>query len=285
MSHRPKIVPAYLGMGAYAAAVQTSPGAHLEELWQEYAIQPYWEAWAAGQWNEKRLKEQYQRPFPNVETLSQEVQLLATSGVEKLIEHAYEQIAAALPPSVANPVICVNALDPANNFVRERMGGVVGSGVGDNTLLEINPLAPGWQDWVPYVLAHEHHHSVWGYNYFNLQGHRSADLLTGLLIDGQADSFARHLYPSMEPPWINALNSLQKAELWKRLTPWLDNPDPDLLAKVMFGNEEFEIPRWTGYTLGYRIVQAYLEAHSGSSPLDLLGKEAHAILVESGYKA
>jgi uncharacterized protein YjaZ len=279
------MVSAYLGMGAYAAAAQASPGAALEELWHRHAIRPYWDAWAAGQWNEKRLREKYQHPFPNVEALSQQVQLLHASGVERLIENAYEQIAAALPPYVDNPVICIYALDPDNTFAREQMGGVVGSGVGDNSLLEINPLTPGWQDWVPYVLAHEHHHSVWGYHYFHLQGHQSADLLTGLLIDGQADSFARRLYPNIEPPWIHALEPGQETRLWKRLTPWLDNPDQDLLAKIMFGDEELELPQWAGYTLGYRIIQAYLRSHPGGNPADLLEKDAHDILTESGYKA
>jgi len=179
-----KIISAYYGMAKYIQTARQMPDVPLAEIWWIYAVAPFWADWAEGQLNEQRLQAQFCTPISALDDLAVEVDLLAQSEVEGLVECAYAEIA-ALPPCVAEPVVCIYALDLANKEVVERQNGVAGSGVGDNILLQINPLAPGWQAWVPFVLAHEHHHSVWGYHYFYLQGYTSADLLTTLLIDGQ----------------------------------------------------------------------------------------------------
>ena len=109
------------------------------------------------------------------------------------------------------------------------------------------------------------------------------DLLTYLPNEGQADAFARELFPGLDPPWNRALTSQQEATLWAELEPSLDSRDPALHARVMFGCEADGIPTHTGYTLGYRIVRAYLARHPGTRVRELIGREARAILAASGY--
>ena len=276
-----KIISAYLGMKEYIRTARQMPGAPLDEIWWIYAVAPFWSDWAEGQFNEPRLQAQFSSPIIALDDLAVEVDLLAQSGVESLVERAYTAIAAVLPSCVAEPVVCIYALDPANKAVVERMNGVIGSSVGDNTLLQINPLAPGWQAWLPFVLAHEHHHAVWGYHYFYLQGHTSADLLTTLLIDGQADWFAHNLYPKLQPAWVHALTPTQEIEQWRRMQPHLASTDGALQAGVMFGDDQ--TPWCTGYTIGYHIIEAYMRVHPGAQTTDLLAKDAHELLADSGY--
>jgi uncharacterized protein YjaZ len=276
-----KIISAYLGMKEYIRTARQIPDAPLEEIWWIYAVAPFWADWAAGQFNEARLQAQFSTPITALDDLSVDVDLLAQASVEGLVETAYAAIAAALAPCVADPVVCIYALDPADKEAVERRNGVTGSGVGDNTLLQINPRAQDWQAWVPFVLAHEHHHSVWGYNYFYLQGHTSADLLTTLLIDGQADWFAHSLYPELHPSWDHALTPDQEAEQWRRMQPHLASTDGALHASFMFGDEQ--TPGCTGYTIGYHIIEAYMGAHPGARITELLDKDAHELFADSGY--
>jgi hypothetical protein len=73
-------------------------------------------------------------------------------------------------------------------------------------------MAENWSVWVLYVFAHEYHHAVWGYNYHAIQQKSTKDLPTGLLIDGEVDTFAKLLYPELQPSWINALTPSEEAE-------------------------------------------------------------------------
>jgi len=277
-----KIISAYYGMAKYIQTARQMPDVPLAEIWWIYAVAPFWADWADGQFNEQRLQAQFSNPIPALDDLAVEVDLLAQSGVEGLVECAYAEIAVALPPGVAEPVVCIYALDPANKRVVERQNGVAGGGVGDNILLQINPLTPDWQAWVPFVLAHEHHHAVWGYHYFYLQGHNSADLLTTLLSDGQANWFAHTLYPELQPAWDHALTPVQEIEQWRRMQPHLSSTDGDLQASFMFGDDQ--TPWCTGYTIGYHMIEAYLRAHPRTQITDLLKKDAHEILADSRYE-
>jgi uncharacterized protein YjaZ len=191
-------------------AAKSKPHPDLEQLWLEYAIEPYWAEWAKGQFNEARTREQMNKPITSLGELAAEVESLMHSGVEELVEEAYSKITSVLPSPLPERTVCIYAVDPQNTWVREN--GVVGTGIGDNILLQINPFGENWQLWVSYVMAHEYHHAVWGYNYFAVQGKTHMDLLTGLLIDGEADSFAKMLYPEMQPAWTRALTPVQEAE-------------------------------------------------------------------------
>ena len=141
-----------------------------------------------------------------------------------------------------------------------------------------------WSEWVPYVLAHEYHHAVWGYNYFAVQRKTHMDLLTGLLIDGEADSFAKLLYPERQPTWINALTPAEEKEQWKRMQQYLDGNDGSVYERFFFGDLVTGTPGNTAYTIGYRIVQTYLKQHPSQTVLDLLDKDAQEILIECGYE-
>ena len=277
-----KIVSAYHGMARYISAARSMPEPDLTRLWLEYAVDPYWAEWAQGQFNEGRTRAQLSTPITDLDGLAAEVDLLTGSGIEGLVEDAYRQITRVLPSPLPERAVCIYAGDPGNAWLREN--GVVGTGIGDSILLQINPLGEYWRLWVPYVMAHEYHHAVWGYTYFAVQGKTYMDLLTGLLIDGQADSFAKMLYPDMQPGWIDALTPAQEAEQWRRMREYLAGNDEAVYKRFFFGDAASGTPGSTAYTIGYHIVQAYLEAHPTLTVLDLMKEEARTVLAESGYR-
>jgi uncharacterized protein YjaZ len=266
----------------YINAANLKPSTDRAQVWLEYAIEPYWAEWAQGQFNEARTREQLSMPILNLEELAVEVDSLKNSEIEQLVEKAYMQITQVLPSPLANRAVCIYAADPGNQWLREQ--GVLGTGIGDNILLQINPLAPNWSQWVPYILAHEYHHAVWGYNYFAVQQKSHMDLLTGLLIDGEADTFAKLLYPDRQPTWINALTPDEEAEQWGKMQEYLKGNDGTIYERFFFGDRVSGTPSFTAYTIGYRMVQAYLKCHPTQTVFDLMNKESEEILSESGYE-
>jgi uncharacterized protein YjaZ len=96
------------------------------------------------------------------------------------------------------------------------------------------------------------------------------DLLTGLIVDGQADSFAGALFPDLSPLWVRGLTPQQEASLWLEVRSRLQSEDPADYRRFMFGDEAAGIPWCAGYTLGYRLVQNYLHTHPSLSWGELL---------------
>ena len=147
------IISASQGILTYIQAARQHSQAEWASLWKQHAIEPYWQSWAAGQFNEEHTRQQMHNPITDLDTLASEADLLARSGVEQLIREAYARMTALLPSPGSSRTICIYPLDPADRRTVECMHGVVGSCVGDNILLQINPTAPGWLGWVPYSIS------------------------------------------------------------------------------------------------------------------------------------
>jgi uncharacterized protein YjaZ len=279
-----QIVSAYYGMMTYVQKARSTPETNLEQLWRKYVIEPYWADWAAGQFHEQRTRIEMSQPITDIQGLEAELELLAQSGIEQIVEQAYAEITNVLPSPLSSRVICIYALNPQNFTVREKQHGVLGTCVGDNILLQINPMGDNWKLWVPYVLAHEYHHTVWGYNYFAVQGNTQIDLLTMMLTEGQADAFAGMLYPDLHPAWIDSLAPDQEVEQWKYIQDRITGNDSMRYYQgVMFGDEKSGVPWCTGYTIAFHIIRAYLQSHADTTIVELMNQEAQRILAKSGY--
>ncbi len=109
------------------------------------------------------------------------------------------------------------------------------------------------------TLAHEFHHVA--RHRASLRGHT---LLDALVSEGLADHFSIEVTGMEPPPWAVALDLERTAAMSDRARAEYDNPRYDHRA-WFFGSTDVEIPRWTGYTLGFQIVADYLERHPGSS--------------------
>ena len=114
-------------------------------------------------------------------------------------------------------------------------------------------LRQALETWIPATVAHELHHSSRvrigpGYGY---------TLGEALVREGLADRFVEEVFPATPPaPWDNVLSKKREAALWRRAQPDLEIPGGYDHASWFFGGSD--LPRWTGYTLGYRIAGAYL---------------------------
>ncbi|MEL6760637.1 MAG: DUF2268 domain-containing putative Zn-dependent protease, partial [Myxococcota bacterium] len=139
-------------------------------------------------------------------------------------------------------------------------------------------------DWlanVDYTTAHELHHAAWQRR--SGRGDKPPSLLELIVSEGRADTFATTMYPGALRPWSRALSATQEAEVWGRMTESLNSTDPSVVWSYVFGSKDKDIPKYSGYTIGYRIVQSYLDQHPRSSVQTWTYMDAEDLLRESRY--
>lgn len=139
------------------------------------------------------------------------------------------------------------------------MGGFTPTG----TMIDIavDPAFPGLAQLLPERLpplaAHELHHAArWrgpGYG---------TTLLEAMISEGLADHFAMELLGAPLAPWSDALPAGETARYLALAGPELDGPYNH--DRWFFGIDP-AIPRWTGYTLGFRLVEDYTARHPATA--------------------
>jgi uncharacterized protein YjaZ len=145
--------------------------------------------------------------------------------------------------------------------------------------LQITPEG-AWREWLAYDFAHEYHHSVWTTRHFDPT--RPFNLIRYLVFEGRSDALARLAYPARRAPWTDALTPTQEAAVWKAMQPHLQTTSFPVMRSFIFGGNG-HIPRWAGYTVGFRLVQAFLKRHPDWPVERWTALDAHELLTESGY--
>ncbi|WP_438446950.1 DUF2268 domain-containing putative Zn-dependent protease [Gorillibacterium sp. sgz5001074] len=248
-------------------------------LWDSYMIQPYWDR--ISQW--APFDQSFMKPVrvEDIGQLEQQLPLLAQIHVEDL-KSEFERISRELPKDDDDP-ITVAIYPNTDAKVRERQNGVVGACVFGNILLQVNPLAENWEHWIPYVFAHEYHHSVWGHHWYVLNGGLEGSFLEYMINEGQADAFAKSLFPHLEPPWLRTLTGSEETELWEKMKPILHSTDRKDFNAYMFGDEMRGLPWCVGYIFGHLVVNRYLELHPEVTLAELIAVHPREILEGSRY--
>jgi len=121
------------------------------------------------------------------------------------------------------------------------------------------------------TLAHEMHHTkrrrAIGYG---------TTLLQACISEGLADHFSVELYGIDPPLWSQALTG-DSLKTWinTAMATW-NQPAYDH-ATWFFGSHP-DVPRWTGYAIGYELVKNYLIAHPNRKAADLYNEQATSFL-------
>lgn len=260
----------------YIEAVEQ--GGSADELWEEIVIAPYWEKLCC--YSPKDLGDRKPKPIKNINILKEQLLLLKAMNVSK-ISYEFERIAGALPNYDDDPItVVIFPLEDDSSTVKEKQNGVIGTSLWGNLLIQVNPFAEEFEKWIPYVFAHEYHHTVWGNYWFMLHGGELQNMfIDSLVIDGEADSFALSLYPSLKPKWIFELTEEVKEQMWRENYADIVREKNVDYVKYMFGDETADIPGCCGYAIGYMLVQKYIRK-KGVSIKSILEINPYDILKE-----
>lgn len=158
---------------------------------------------------------------------------------------------------------------PARAIPGWGMGGYAPSGSEIEIVFDsgFSGLAAVLPERLPQVVAHEMHHvGRWrgpGYG---------GTLLEAMVSEGLADHFAIELLGVPVPPWSDAFPEDRTDFYLARAAPELDSAAYDFNA--WFFGLGTDLPRWTGYTLGFRLVRDYLDRHPDASAAGLVHASA-----------
>lgn len=274
------ILPVYENLDDYILEMEKD-NPDCEMLWDKYALQPYWEK--ISQWAPFDMSNRKPQPIKNISRLKQQIEVMKGIDLTEIKER-FKQVVNILPNYDDDPItIAIYPVDDDNFTVKEKQNGVWGVNVFGNIILNINPLVDNYFDWISYVFAHEYHHTVWGNYWHVIHGGCTGKFIESILIDGQADAFARSLSPSLNPKWISQISEKQEKELWDKYYSELLNETNVDYNKYMFGDDEAGIPWCTGYFFGYSIIEHFKKRYPLTSVKELIEMSSEEIYAMSKY--
>ena len=249
------VINTYKEVRKYIERVQNGESPAL--CWEEEVVSPYWDRLCC--YAPFDLGERKPSVITDIVSLRKQCDLLEVLDIDSL-KKEFERVTGILPNYDDDPITVAFFPSADNNAdVNDKQNGVVGTSLFGNLFVQVNPLVPGYENWIKYVFAHEYHHTVWGNYWFMMHGGELENkFIESLVIDGEADSFALALYPALRPQWLFHLSEEEIHCLWEeRYYEIVNSTDVDYVS-YMFGNEERNIPWCAGYAVGYRLVQNYL---------------------------
>lgn len=249
-----------------------------QNTWEEIMVTPYWgqiAEWAGNSCD-------YMKPasIKNGKNIIKQIEICKTldlSGFEEI----FNEILSSLPKDDEDPMTV--AFYPSENNMDE---GVVGCNVWGNIIITINPLVEGFQKWIPFVFAHEYHHSVLGYYWYCVKRgcETKGNFLEYLINEGQADEFAKSLYPEHQPSWHKGITEENEKNVWEKFKKvlYVVAPPKDH-ADYMFGSKELDIPPFAGYYFGSMIVSSFMKRYPDISFNDMIKIPHQTIFNESSF--
>jgi uncharacterized protein YjaZ len=203
-----------------------------------------------------------------------------TRAIERDIKQVVPKVQAVIP--AYDLTIHVKLSDTSSErFIVPQLG-VGGHPLGTDTVwMFFQPDNPNFKtSFVAWGLPHEIHHAI---RLRTPNWHWS--LLESMVMEGLADHFQIEIVGGQPGPWTRALTDAEIQESLIRVKPLLRvsvESYQDFVEQYetpwMFGRPGSEpIKRWTGYTLGWRIVENYLRAHPEARPSTLVQTSAEVI--------
>ncbi len=184
------------------------------------------------------------------------------SSIRKSAQEAVSKIEAKIPLTGVDVVICDNPRATIPHL------GIGGQTVTSNlVIVSLNPsskfLINKIEEAILRTLAHELNHCArWecvGYG---------KTLLEAMISEGLADHFDEEISKGEPQSWSKSL-SLRQIERFLGLAKEdLHNKNYNH-TDWFFGSKTKKIPKWTGYSLGYYLVEEYLKRNSGKQPSDI----------------
>ena len=224
------------------------------------------------------LFETIKREIKPDENLKEELELLKNIDFKQIVDSAFRIITKELRGPDTKILFI-----PANPEYRElykKFGmGIFAITIGTGKIIvSIDPTLNNWPQLIPYVLAHEYHHSVWTSRNFE-----KADftLLEYLILEGKADSFANELFPDAIIPWFNMLTEAKEKRIWNLIRPDLNRRNSEMTKNIMVGTKD--IPYASGYVIGFSIIESFKMNNPQINDIELIDITAEQVLLLSKY--
>lgn len=223
-----------------------------QETWEKIMVEPYWNI--LSQW--APFSEDYKKPLGYLDKneAKQQLEVLKKVDWDKVME-TFKMVCDALPKE--DDDVMYVAIYPSNTEMPE---GIYGTGVWGNIILNINALNSNFEEWLPFVFAHEYHHNVWGNYWYCIQNGKGLHgwFIESIIIEGEADAFAESIFKDMEPSWHFGVRAEDEDRTWDAFKKVAETClSPEETGNYIFGCEKLGIPQNAGYYFGIKIIREY----------------------------
>ena len=241
----------------------------LERLFADTVTNPVKDKYDVSGWPSSALKD--------TDTLERSINAIVEEGVVGIIDQALKK-SYLLLEELEDVKVFIMPLDPRTKYGAS--GGMTQLG---EIFININPSYRYWKELVPYVVAHEYHHRYLYYihNENQLMG-GTGTLLDILVTEGKADSFAQIIDPDAFVPWHKFMVSQEQLNRFKDN---LNTTDHNIIAELMFNvQSSLDTADARGYSVGYQIVQAFINNNPDVSILEWTAMSSEEILEKSDFE-
>lgn len=210
--------------------------------------------------------------------LKEELEILKDIDFKQIVDSAFRIITKELS-GPDTKILFIPANPEYREFFKKFGMGIHAVTLGTGKIIvSIDPTFNNWPQLIPYVLAHEYHHSVWTSRNFV-----TADFtpLEYLILEGKADSFSRELFPNAAIPWFNMLTEDEEKRVWNLIRPEMNKRNSEMNKNMMIGTEE--IPYASGYTIGFSIIESFKMNNPQINDIELIDIAPEQILLLSKY--
>jgi uncharacterized protein YjaZ len=127
------------------------------------------------------------------------------------------------------------------------------------------------------TVAHEYNHAVYFCHHLSAKN----TILNSMIMEGLAEKFRETVVGGDRAPWSTALSKEEVKESIDKLKEDFDTIDHNLYNDVFFGSDKYK--RWTGYSIGYRVVDELLQDTNKAEWGKLMKANSQSILQGSPY--
>ena len=213
------------------------------------------------------------------ENFKEEFELLKKYDFRQIVASTFPKVVKELP-GPKTKILFIPA-NPEHKELFESYGvGIYAVTLGTGKIVvSIIPTIENWEEFLPYALAHEYHHSVWTSRNFE-----TADLnsLEYLILEGRADSFANELFPDTQHPFLNVLSEEKEQEVWEFIKPEIHVRNSGLNDQLMAGTSE--IPIGSVYSIGFAIIESVKKNHPQIGDKELIDMSPKEVLLLSKFE-
>jgi uncharacterized protein YjaZ len=162
-----------------------------------------------------------------------------------------------------------------NHFVKEKMGGANGYTPYKNTiLLFVSPQkTKNWKQALTETICHEFMHAAMDNHY------KRQTLLDDLIFEGIAESFVASLFGVKPHIPSQVLTKEESISWYHKLKKHFRSTN---LYYPVF-QEGKDYPLWSGYAIGYHIIEAFREKHPNIAWNEIIHLTPKEIHIKAGY--
>ena len=222
---------------------------------------------------------------PTIPDLLEQLATLDDAEPREIVEEAIEVASAMLPRPDLSARMFIFPGDGESRVLAEQLGGVLGFSLGSlATLLFVWP-GGDWRRNLRYTVVHEYAHLVRNLLFprgiaagrlVYTKTQQVETLLDAMIVEGVAEWFAQACIEGARPRWLEATDDAEVSRMWPRVRRRFGVSDVTEIRRFLFGDGD-RVPSWTGYAVGYEIVEQYLGAHPDASPASLVSMPASSL--------